>query len=379
MSKPKRILHIVASTMRAGVEMTVMNLYREMDRDKLQFDFVVHDLGNDDFGDEIAQMGGLVFRIPLLTKVGMPKFIKIICDILIQNGPYHAVHTHTDYQGGFSAMAAKKSGVPIRICHAHADPRSMYSLSLFAKIMLGRIVIWRYATQRCACSKNAGIALFGKRATEKGRVKIIRNSIDLSAFNDCTSQMREKLLRDCNADNFTRLIGFVGRLMPVKNPSFVLEMAAEAKKRNTNDRFVFVGTGDFLQELKRKSTDLGLNDSVVFLGTREDVPAIMQVLSIVVVPSLAEGFSLVTAEAQAAGTPVLAATSVPREADMGLDLVRYMRLDAGAAAWVRQMDIMDLATRPDAKTRLNALKAKGLDAKNNVNAIMRLYGMDVLD
>ena len=377
MSNPQRVLHILSSTMRAGVEMTLMNVYREIDRDKLQFDFVVHDLGQDDFGNEIAQMGGKVFRIPLLSKVGLLRFVNIIHDIMIQNGPYIAVHTHTDYQGGVSAMAAKKAGVPIRICHAHSDTRSLQSLTLFVKIQIGRIFIQRYATQRCACSKKAGISLFGKRITDKGKVKIINNSVKLSEFRDCAPEVIKQLRHECNADKDTRIIGFVGRLNPEKNPSFIIDMAAESKKRNLNDRYIFVGTGVMLEALICKVKTLGLEDSVFFLGTRDDVPALMQCFSIMVVTSFAEGFSLVTAEAQAAGTPVLAASCVPPEADMGLDLLHFMPLSAGAGSWVEQVTpIVNATIRPDTETRISALKAKGFSAQDNVDIILSLYGLN---
>ena len=356
--------------------MTVMNLYREIDRDKLQFDFIVHDLGNDDFGDEIARMGGKVFRIPLLSKSGITPFLNTLRDIMTQNGPYIAVHTHTDFQGGFFAKVAKKAGIPLRICHAHTDNRPMHSLSLFAKRMLGRAIISRYATQRCACSKNAGIALFGNRATRKGLVKVIYNSIDLKGFDGCPPQAMTKLQKQCSADSDTRLIGFVGRLNQVKNPSFLLDMAVESKKRNLNDRYVFIGTGDMHDELIEKSGRLGVADTVVFLGVRDDVPALMQCLSAVVVPSFAEGFSLVTIEAQAAGAQVIAASCIPRETDMGLGLLQYMRLDAGARAWIDCLDTLeDSAPHPDAQTRVKALRDKGFDAVSNVRILMSLYGL----
>ena len=379
MNKPQRVLHILSSTMRAGVEMTLMNIYREIDREQLQFDFVVHDLGEDDFGSEITQMGGRVFRVPLLSRVGLLKFTGIIEDIIMKNGPYIAVHTHTDYQGGISAMAAKKAGVPIRICHAHTDTRPLRSWIFLAKRIIGRCFIQRYATQRCACSKNAATALFGKRAAEKGKVKIIKNSINLSEFEDCAPQMRENLRRECNADKDTLLVGFVGRFNPEKNPLFMVDMAAEAKKSGLNIRFVYVGTGVMREELMRKVKILGVEDTVFFLGTRDDVPALMQCFSIIVVPSLAEGFSLVTAEAQAAGTPVLAASCVPSEADMGINLLHFMPLDAGARAWIEKIDaLVRAAKRPDTKTRISALKAKGFDAKENVRIILDLYGINAL-
>ena len=377
MDKPKRVLQILASTMRAGVEMTVMNLYREIDRDHLQFDFIVHDLGQDDFGDEIAQMGGRVFRVPLLSQAGVPQFVQMVYKIIRQNGPYIAIHAHTDYQGGFSAMAAKKAGVPIRICHAHTNFTTLHAPLLTAKRRLGRLVIGRYATQRCACSQNAAIAQYGRHAVRKGLVQIVHNSIDLSGFITCPAQTRKELQKRCLADEQTRLIGYVGRFNPEKNPSFILDMANEAKQRGLNDRFVFVGTGVMLEELKNKRQALGLEETAFFLGTRNDVPALMQCFDLLVIPSFAEGFSLVAAEAQAAGTPVLAASCVPREADMGLGLLHWMDLKAGAAAFVDQAEaIMHSAIRPDPGTRISALKTRGFDSKTNFGITMNLYGLD---
>ena len=377
MDKPKRVLHILASTMRAGVEMTIMNLYREIDRDNLQFDFIVHDLGQDDFGEEIAQMGGRVFRVPLLSQAGVPQFVQMVYKIIKQNGPYIAIHAHTDYQGGFSAMAAKKAGIPVRICHAHTNSTTLHSLALTVKRRLGRIIIGRYATQRCACSLNAAMAQFGRRTVRKGRVKIVYNSIDLSGFVSCPAQTKKDLQKLCLADEQTRLIGYVGRFNPEKNPSFILDMASETKKRGLNHRFVFAGTGVMLEELMKKRQVMGLEETAFFLGTRNDVPALMQCFDLLVIPSFAEGFSLVAAEAQAAGTPVLAASCVPCEADMGLGLMYWMDLKAGASAFVDQAEaIIRNATRPDPDTRISALKSRGFDAKTNVGIIMDLYGLD---
>ncbi|MFZ5975656.1 MAG: glycosyltransferase [Bacillota bacterium] len=376
MSTPLRVLHILSSTMRAGVEMMVMNLYRETDREKLQFDFVAHDLGEDDLGAEIEDLGGRVFKVPLLSKVGMTKFVNIIYDIIMKNGPYIAVHTHTDYQGGFSAIAAKKAGVQRRICHAHLDTRGMRSPVFLAKKLLGRALIQRCATQRCACSKYAGIALHGKRAVEKGHVEIINNGIDVSGYQAFDPESREKLLQDCNASGGARLIGNVARLNPVKNQSFILDMAAEAKKRGLNYRFVLVGSGDLLEDLLQKRNRAGLEDTVFFLGTREDIPQLMQCFDAFVLPSLAEGLPLTAIEAQAAGTPVIAASCVPLEADMGLGLLHRLPLEKGAVAWLSQIgSVLDTAKRPDAAPRIDAVRQKGFDAKYNVNTVMALYGL----
>ena len=376
MSEPKRVLQILSSTQRAGVQMMVMNLYREVDRDKLQFDFVVHDLGEHDLDQEIEALGGRIFRIPLLTKIGIRKFVDTIRQIIVENGPYIAVHTHTDYQGGFGAMAAKKAGVRKRLCHAHLDTRHMHSPVFLAKKRFGRFVIRLYTTQRCACSRYAAIALYGNRAVKKNLVKIINNGIDLDNYESYDPEFKMKLFDKYHLDENTKIIGNVARLSLVKNQSYILDLAAEAKKRGLNYLFVFVGSGDMSEMLHNKQHQLELDASTVFLGTRDDVPQVMQCFDVFILPSLAEGLPLTVLEAQAAGTQVIAAQCVPLEADMGLGLFHRLSIDAGIDAWLQEIDAALLSERPDTDHRIAAIRAKGYDARRNVDEIMTLYGAE---
>jgi len=376
MPEQKRVLHVVASTSRAGVEMALMNLYRRIDRQKLRFDFVAHDRGNDDLSREIEEMGGRVFKVPLMTRVGVFRFMNTIYRIIRDNGPYIALHTHTDHQGGFCAAAAKKAGVPLRICHAHTDTRSLRSAAYLAKRLIGRFVINLYATRKCACSENAAAALFGRRAVKKGEVTLIKNGVELSGFADIPARDKERIRAELGACGREILIGYVGRLSPEKNPGFIIEMAKESAAAGDGFRFAFAGDGVLADCLKKESDASGVSGRCVFLGTREDAALLMQCFDIVVVPSLSEGFSLVCAEAQAAGTPVLAASCVPAEADMGLGLFFRMSLRDGAHEWLlRAREIVSSSKRPDEDTRFAALRKKGHDVSDNVGVYMRLYGL----
>lgn len=358
----------------------VMNLYREVDREKLQFDFVVHDLGENNLDDEITKLGGRIYKVPLLSRIGIKKFIDMIYTIIIENGPYTAVHTHTDYQGGFSALAAKKAGVPIRICHAHSDTRSIHSPLFLLKKLLGRAFIQRYATQRSACSRNAGIALHGKRAVDKGLVCILKNGIDLNGYSIRHQQHRETLCRECNVGTDVCIIGNVGRLSPVKNQGFILECAAEAKRRGLNYIFVCVGSGEMMEALLNERCRAGLEDNTFFLGTRKDIPQLMQSFDVFILPSFYEGMPLTVIEAQAAGTAVLAAPCVPQEADMGIDLLHLLPLGVGVNTWLEKIgEVLKRTKRPDAQTSVNAVRHKGFDAKYNVNVLMELYGLYTID
>jgi glycosyltransferase EpsF len=118
--EPKRILHVVSAMNRGGAETLLMNVYRTLDRDKVQFDFVTHRQEICDYDLEIVSMGGKIFRISSLGELGPSSYIKTLRDI-IKNGFYKAVHSHTDYQAGFSALAARLAGVNKRVCHAHTN------------------------------------------------------------------------------------------------------------------------------------------------------------------------------------------------------------------------------------------------------------------
>jgi glycosyltransferase EpsF len=372
-----RVLHVISSTMRAGVAVTVMNIYRGLDRSRIQFDFVAHDLGDDDFGPEIEAMGGRVFRIPFLSEAGMSGFVRIIRAILKSNGPYAAVHAHTDYQAGFCALAAWQAGVPIRICHAHSDTRNIHAPLFLVKKRLGRALINRHATQRCACSMNAGISTFGRCAANKRRLIVLPNRIDLSAFGDRMPEARAALEAACHADPGTCIVGCVGRLSPEKNPNFVLDIAAAAKQAGFDMRFAFAGTGDMMDDLTNRCRQMGLEDTVTFLGVRGDIPALMPCFDLVLVPSFTEGFSLAALEAQAAGTPVLATLGVPAEADMCLGLFHALPLGAGAAVWAHKAaDITQTPVYIDITKRLDAIRTRGHDISSGMDTIMKLYGLE---
>ncbi|MGI5919606.1 MAG: glycosyltransferase [Christensenellales bacterium] len=372
----QRVLHVISSTMRAGVTIMVMNMYRAVDREKVQFDFIAHDLGDDDFGPEIEALGGRVFCLPFLSRAGMSGYVRLVRDILQKNGPYAAVHAHTEYQAGFVALAAHQAGVPVRICHAHADTRYVHSPLFLLKKMLGRALIERYTTQRYAASTSAALSTFGARAVKAGQVLIVPNRIDVSAFGDRTPESRANLSAACNAAPDSRILGCVGRLSAEKNPGFVLDIAAAAKQAGMGMRFAFAGTGNMLESLTERRSRMGLEDTVFFLGSRGDIPSLMPCFDLLLVPSYTEGFCLAALEAQAAGTPVLASTGVPPEADMGLGLFFTLPLSAGTDAWAQKAaDIIRTAAPPDIKTRRQVIRMRGHDTSTDANGLLRLYGI----
>src|SRR5699024_10026938 len=114
---PLRILHVVVNMNRGGAETLIMNIYRNIDIDKVQFDFLTCKTGV--FDQEIKMMGGRVYRKPYVTEVGQRRFAKEIRNFLEVHPVYKVVHSHLDKMSGLVLHAAKKANVPIRIAHSH--------------------------------------------------------------------------------------------------------------------------------------------------------------------------------------------------------------------------------------------------------------------
>lgn len=183
MSEPKRVLHVVGGMNRGGAETMIMNIYRAIDRNVLQFDFITHREDVCDYDEEIRQLGGRIFYVPSIGASSPWTFVKTLTKTIKQTGPYQAVHAHTDFQTGFSALAAKLAGVKIRICHSH-NTAWKQSPSRIDHLMLKgfRQLIFAFSTQLIACGEDAGVFLFGQKRMHDGRVDILPNGIDLDLF-----------------------------------------------------------------------------------------------------------------------------------------------------------------------------------------------------
>ncbi len=117
MNSPIRILHAVVNMNRGGAETLIMNIYRNIDRTKVQFDFLTCKEGT--FDKEIEKLGGKVHRIPYLTDVGHFQFVKMMERFFSDHPEYQTVHSHLDKMSGLVLRAAHKAQIKTRICHSH--------------------------------------------------------------------------------------------------------------------------------------------------------------------------------------------------------------------------------------------------------------------
>lgn len=325
-NSPVRVAQVIGKLNAAGVESVMNNYYRNMDREKFQFDFVIDSDGYCQPKQDLIALGARFYTVPPYQQLFA--HIRALRRLFRQNG-YQIVHAGMNSLSVFSLFAAWSVGVPIRISHSHNTASKGETGRNILKNLL-RPFSRCFATHLCACSPEAGIWLFGKKAYRDGRVTIFKNAIDPMHFSfhaDIRSAIREQYsLRD------QLVVGHVGRYCYQKNQHFVLDAFAKLLQKEPDARLMLIGLGTDSGELRSAAAQLGIEKEVIFLGAQDDVSDYYQAMDVFLFPSHYEGLGLAAVEAQCAGLPVIASTAVPPEAKV-TENIRFLPLDDGAEAW----------------------------------------------
>ncbi|BDG81639.1 putative glycosyltransferase EpsF [Bacillus subtilis] len=368
----QRVLHVLSGMNRGGAETMVMNLYRKMDRSKVQFDFLTYRNDPCAYDEEILSLGGRLFYVPSIGQSNPLTFVKNVRNTIKENGPFSAVHAHTDFQTGFIALAARLAGVQVRVCHSHNTSwKTGFNWKDRLQLMVFRRLILAYATELCACGEDAGRFLFGRSNMERKRVHLLPNGIDLDLFSPAGQAADEKKARGIASDRL--IIGHVARFHEVKNHAFLLKLAVHLKKRGVRFQMVLAGDGPLREQMEEEARRLNLLSDVLFLGTEEHIHELMRTFDVFVMPSLYEGLPVVLVEAQASGLPCIISDTITEKVDTGLGLVKRVSLSKPMDIWAETIVRAAAAGRPKRELVKDTLAKLGYDARRNVGALMNLY------
>lgn len=315
--EPVRVCQVVGNMMGGGVEHVVMNYYRNVDRSKVQFDFVITESSIAVPREEIEGLGGHLFVVPAYGNV--PLFERSLRALFRAHPEWRIVHSHMNALSVFPLRAAFKAGVPVRIAHSHSAFGHGEPLRNAAKAVLRRFSNV-YPTNRFACSRTAGDWLFGGAPYE-----IVYNAIDLDRF-AFDSETRRKTRASLGIADGVLVVGHAGRFMQTKNQRFLLRAFRLLLDERPDAVLLLVGDGSLRGEMEELAARLGIVRRVRFLGQREDMDRLYQAIDVVAVPSLYEGLGLTAIEAQAAGLPCLLSDRVPAEANLTGEC-RYLPID----------------------------------------------------
>lgn len=328
-NKPIRILQVLTAMNRAGTETMLMNLYRSVDRSRIQFDFAVTTSEKCDYDDEILSMGGKIIRYPKYKVNNHFSYKRWWKDFFINNPEYRIVHGHIGSTASIYLSIAKKYGL-YTIAHSHSTGKMNSIRDFFYKV-------YSYSTRFIAdyfigCSKAALISRYGSNVAKNQNIScVLNNGIDIEkyAYND---EIREEVKLELNICKTNLVIGTVGRFTEAKNPFFIVDILDELKKKNSEFKFVWAGTGELFSQVKEYITKKGLDDNIILLGVRNDINRILQVLNVFILPSLYEGLPVIGVEVQAAGVPLLCSNKVSKEVALS-NCVSFLPIDS-TTPWV---------------------------------------------
>ena len=322
-----RILQVVNDMHRAGLETMLMNYYRNIDRTKIQFDFLTHRPYKSDYDDEILSLGGRMYYAPRLYPQNYIQYFRWMDKFFEEHLEYQIMHSHIDSMSYLPLLAAKRANVPVRIAHSHntsIDRDLKYPLK-----QLFRTRITKVANEYCACGEEAGKFLFGNRD-----FKVIPNAIETERF-IYKKEVRKRVRKELHfTDEF--VVGHVGRLSYQKNHEFLLEIFAQLYTIYLGARLLLVGIGEKEQELRNKVQKLGLEDVVIFLGNRNDVNELYQAMDVFVMPSFFEGIPVTGIEAQFSGLTCVFSDRVPQEVDFSGNC-EFLSLKTDAKSWAQRI------------------------------------------
>ena len=359
-----RVLHVIGKMDRAGAESLIMNLYKNIDHTKIQFDFLVFTLEEGDYDKEILELGGRIYHMPsfkgynyLDLWIRLKKFFK--------THPYKIVHGHIGSLAPAYLFWAKRNGA-FTIAHSHAT-NSTNPVKHFVYWLLSHLVL-NISDYFFACSIQAGKDRYGERIIEQSNFEVLKNCIDVEKFK--FSEERHTELKQKFGLETKTVFGHVGRFTEAKNHKFLIDVFEQISLKNENAVLMLVGRGELEKSIKNYVEQKQLAGKVKFLGVRNDIPDLMNLFDAFVFTSVFEGLGNVCIEAQAAGLPCFVSSAIQDEAIITTSIWRYP-LEWSAEKWAgRIIKTLNGYQRKDES--LEVINA-GYDVENTAEHLQKFY------
>ncbi|MDE5931637.1 MAG: glycosyltransferase family 1 protein [Lachnospiraceae bacterium] len=365
MEEPIRILHVLGGVSLGGAESRIMDLYRCIDREKIQFDFLVHQSAQGYYEEEIKMLGGRLYRVPRFRLYNIFAYRKALRDFFAKHHEFRAVHGHMTSTAAIYLPIAKKYGIPMTIAHARSAGVDQGAKGLLTRLL--RRPLPRKCDRMFACSGLAGAAVFGKKNAAAGRVQVIPNAIDVRPFCFCRETRNEMRCALLFEDKF--VVGHVGRFHYAKNHEYLLEVFAEIAKRQDNAVLLLLGEGERMAEMKQRAEALGIADKLFFAGNQKETWKYYQAMDFFVFPSRFEGLPGTVIEAQSAGLRWLISDTIAEETVI-TELTTCMSIAESPDKWAEYV----LANREYERTdRYEQIVAAGFDVRTQAKWYEQFY------
>ncbi len=369
-----RILQVFTIMGRGGAESMIMNYYRNMDREKVQFDFLVHRQEEGAFDKEIKSLGGSIYRLSPINPFFPGNYYQELRTFFKEHKEYTVIHSHLNTFTSFVFKIAEEFKIPYRIAHAHTATEKIKFNDIIhpksAKEALKKSVKFRlkkrihdHTTHYFSCGEKAGNWLFG---TEQP-FRIMNNAIDAEKF-VYNPEISKKYKKENGLEN-QLIIGHIGNFTEPKNHTYLLKIFQKIHQKKADCRLVLIGDGPLRKTIESEAKQRSIDDKIHFLGLRSDIANLCQMLDIFVFPSLYEGLPVTLIEAQAAGLKIFASDTITNEVHI-TDNISFLSIKDDPSVWA------DKILKNQSYKRTNTfdqIKKHGYDIKSGVKAFEDFY------
>ncbi len=329
--KVVRILHYIPAFKYGGIESFILDLYRNIDRNKFQFDFIIETNMEKTIKNEILNLGGKVYEIPSIKNIS--KHVKSINSIFKDN-QYLVIHCHSIQTRPILPILARKNKIPIRIVHSHSVQFNDNSHLLLKKIVQSISV--KMCNCFMACSKEAATFLFNNNKN----VFILNNGIDLKRFK-YNEKKRYEIRNNLKIKNNEKILIQIGRMTYLKNQQLSIKII-DNMADNLNYKLILIGSGPDEEKIKQKIQKSHLKSKILLLGYKENIEDYLSASDVFLFPSISEGLGISLIEAQANGIPCVCSNNIPKQVIKNAN-VRSLEIDNSVEMWIS--DIIKISNK----------------------------------
>jgi len=387
--RPLRVLQVMGVLSVGGAENWLLALLRHWSQTgAVELEFLLTGGKPGFYDSEVESLGGKIHYVQYSRGHG-GSFTREFRRILSQGG-YDAIHDHSDYASGWHFLLGSGVLPPVRVMHIH-NTRNQFRINYERTAVrrlsgqLGKAFASHLATHVCGTSAKA-LREYGYEPGRTGppRISVLHCGFDTPMFNGPRVDDRASVLHEFGFGKTAKLLFHAGRLdyqfesnhhRNHKNTWLVVEIAREAARRDSNIALLIAGAGDKQRaQIGERIATWGLAERLRLIGVRSDIGRLMRAADIVLFPSMEEGLGMVAVEAQAAGTPVLVSTTVPREACIIPELFHALPLDEPLTSWTEKLFRILNASRPDTARCSAAVEASPFSIANSARSLEAIYG-----
>lgn len=366
--EPIRVLQYIGSLEAGGSQSMIMNIYRNIDRSKVQFDFVVDRKGKNDlfYKDEIESLGGKVYVFDEYFKgYNYFAFTKQWKEFFKKHPEYKIIHCHVRSVASIVLKIAKQNGL-VTICHSHSTSNGKGIKAVAKKMLQSRI--HKYCDYYFACSEESARWLYGENITKSDKCIILNNAIDASKYT-FDEKVRARVRKELGLED-KKVLGQIGRIEKVKNYDFSIELLSRLLKEDDKYFLLIVGAGSLENSIIEKAKKLGVDKNMLILKNRSDIPELLQAMDVFIMPSLYEGLPVAFVEAQAAGLSCVISDEVKDGWLVNKDIVSISLDDINK--WVKTISKKVLAGELH-NNNFVEIKKQGFDIEANAVMLMNFY------